>query len=535
MEQFKTLGLMIDLSRNAVMSIEGWRRFVPLVADMGYNAILLYMEDVYEMEGEPYFGYMRGRYSREELKEIDAIGLRHGVEMIPCIQTLGHLSRISKWGAYKMDTGDILLVGDERTYELIDKMFKTMTECFTTKRFHIGMDEAISLGKGKYKEINGEESQSSIMRKHLARVVEIGKKYGLDMMMWSDMLFRGWNKGEYYAKKTDIPEEYCKALPESIAPIYWDYYMKTEARYDDMLSNHKQLSDKTVFAGGIWTWLGITPANQHSIDTSAPAIRMCKKHGVKDVFFTLWGDNGAECSRFSVIPALFYIAELSRGNENEADIKAKFEEKFGMPYDLFMAIDLPNEIGRRDNPYAINPSKYMLFSDVLLGYLDHTVAEGGREHYKETTRKLRLAYRKADEYKYLFEVAYRLSDILYHKYDLGVRTRRAYRAGDKEELSRIVNEDYSAIVRKLPTLIKAFRAQWDSENKHGGFEVQCMRFGGLLERMKDAKERLTLYLEGKIEKIEELEGEILQYQGRDQGKSIYLTNVTKAYTANDPG
>ena len=26
------------------------------------------------MEGEPYFGYMRGRYTKEELKELDALG-----------------------------------------------------------------------------------------------------------------------------------------------------------------------------------------------------------------------------------------------------------------------------------------------------------------------------------------------------------------------------------------------------------------------------------------------------------------------------
>ena len=32
---------------------------------------MLYTEDTYEVDGQPYFGYMRGRYSKEEMKEID--------------------------------------------------------------------------------------------------------------------------------------------------------------------------------------------------------------------------------------------------------------------------------------------------------------------------------------------------------------------------------------------------------------------------------------------------------------------------------
>ena len=39
---FDTLGVMIDMSRNAVMSIAGLRRFLPLLKKMGYNTVFLY-------------------------------------------------------------------------------------------------------------------------------------------------------------------------------------------------------------------------------------------------------------------------------------------------------------------------------------------------------------------------------------------------------------------------------------------------------------------------------------------------------------
>ena len=121
MEQ-RTLGVMIDCSRNAVMNVPSLKKFIDYLSKMGYNMLQLYTEDTYEIEGEPYFGYLRGRYTKEELNEVDAYAKEHGIEMIPCIQTLAHLNCITRWGGVYggyTDIGDILLAEDERTYTLI--------------------------------------------------------------------------------------------------------------------------------------------------------------------------------------------------------------------------------------------------------------------------------------------------------------------------------------------------------------------------------------------------------------------------------
>ena len=145
-------GVMLDMSRNAVMKAEEVKKFAKVISKLGYNMIQLYTEDTYEIDGEPYFGYMRGRYTKEELKDIVSYCNGIGVEVIPCIQTLAHLNCIFKWPAYDeiIDCNDILYVGQERTYELIEKMFKTMRECFTTDAIHIGMDEAHMVWLGRY-------------------------------------------------------------------------------------------------------------------------------------------------------------------------------------------------------------------------------------------------------------------------------------------------------------------------------------------------------------------------------------------------
>ena len=132
---FRRFGTMLDCSRNAVMTVEALKRWIDLTADLGYNTLLLYTEDTYEIEGEPYFGYMRGRYTKEELREADRYARSKGMEVIPCIQTLAHLNAIVRWPAYQghVDTGDILLAGDEAVYELIDKMFATVSRCFESR------------------------------------------------------------------------------------------------------------------------------------------------------------------------------------------------------------------------------------------------------------------------------------------------------------------------------------------------------------------------------------------------------------------
>ena len=75
------LGVMLDCSRNAVMSVAELKNFILTLKKTGYNCLQLYTEDTYEIEGEPQFGYRRGKYTKAELKEIDAFAKKNGVEL----------------------------------------------------------------------------------------------------------------------------------------------------------------------------------------------------------------------------------------------------------------------------------------------------------------------------------------------------------------------------------------------------------------------------------------------------------------------
>ena len=109
--EYRHFGVMLDCSRNAVMKPAKVKELIDILKKFGYNCIKLYTEDTYEVEGEPYFGYLRGRYTGEQIRDIDAYARSQGMELIPCIQTLAHFDAPKKNFAmdYLFDLDDILL------------------------------------------------------------------------------------------------------------------------------------------------------------------------------------------------------------------------------------------------------------------------------------------------------------------------------------------------------------------------------------------------------------------------------------------
>ncbi len=509
--KLKTLCAMIDCSRNAVMTVATLKEFIALLAKMGYNAVMLYTEDTYEIKEYPFFGYMRGRYTKEELSELDGYARGLGVEMIPCIQALGHLKTTLRWEHLPRDTRDILLTDDEATYEFIDRAFATMSECFASRRIHIGFDEAEELGLGNHLKKHGYEPKLTLIRRHLERVYAIAKKYGYTPLIWSDMFFTHWNEGKYWLnEKKQVPKEVVASVPEGVCPVYWDYYSLDYSRYDAMLYNHRQISDNTWFAGGIWSWRGVIPHNAFSINSMTAALDACEANGIENVIMTLWSDDGAECSHFSQLPALYHIASYARGIKDIAQIKRGFEKMIGIPYDKFLTVDLPNQPGSLAlGTHTCNPTKYMYYADYFNGHNDFSVNEAETDDYLLYAERLTELADTVPRWGYVFRTAALISEVMYYKYALGVRTRRAYRKRDLEELSRLASEDYTALERLIPEYHEALRDQWYRENKPTGFDVQDLRTGGILQRTHSCKRRIIDFTEGRIDSIPELEEEVL--------------------------
>ena len=532
---FRRFGTMIDCSRNAVMQISSLKQWVDILSSLGCNALLLYIEDTYEIPGQPWFGHLRGRFSQEELRDLDAYAAAKGVELIPCIQTLAHLNAIFKWPCYQevRDCNDILLAENEKTYALIDEMFASIAATYRTKQVNIGMDEAHMLGRGMYQDLNGLKDRSQILVDHLARVAEIAAKYDLELTMWGDMFFRMISGGSYYTEVT-VSDDVKRKIPENVHLVYWDYYTTDYQRYHSQLKYHNAIKEDCWFAGGLWTWRGFAPHNDFSMRATQAAVEACVDSGVKDVFFTMWGDNGGECSRFALLPSLYYAAQIAAGVTDMDTIKAGFEAAFGVSFDDFMLLDLPGTPGAEEDASGnpCNSEKYLLYNDCFMGKMDATVRDGDAAAYAMCGEKLH-SVKNRGAFGHLFDTMAALCDVLALKTDLGIRTRSAYLAGDKAALTALLAE-YDEICRRLGVFFDAFQTQWMTENKPHGFDVQDARLGGLMQRLRSCKARLALYLQGSLPRIEELEEPVLHHSGNPDAKPapVCLNLWGSIFTAN---
>ena len=507
---FKRMGTRMDCSRNAVWSVPALKHWIDIIAKLGYNTLTLYCEDTYEIDGHPYFGYGRGRFSKDELKELNAYALERGVEMIPGTNTLAHLGTIFRWKHYAdiNDTADILLCEDERTYELIEGMIATCAECFTSRVLDINMDEAELLGRGKYHKLHGNHKRIEILKRHMNKVCEIAEKYGFEMIMIAgDMPFRLATHSESYSNtEAVVQEDVSEFVPAKAALKYWDYYKRSKEDYTALTKIHQQIKKENLwYQCGVWTWHAFSPENNYSTQAIRNSLLAAIKNGVENVNVCFFGDDGGECARFAGLPGLFYASEIAKGIHDEKLIKQHFEEMFDIPYDAFLLLDLTQR--NETEEYCVHPTRYILYNDPFIGLMDLTIPESCRADHEELV-KLLAPWCSHERWGYLFETLRDLCAVTAEKCDIGQRIRAAYEAGDKAKLEVLAGQ-----LRHIRDLVekfyRSFRRQWMMENKPHGFDVSDVRIGGVMTRLIHCAERLEAYCAGEVENIPELEEKLL--------------------------
>lgn len=503
---FKDLSIMVDVARNYPLKVETFKKLIRYMALLGYSTLKIYLEDLLEVNNEPYFGYLRGRYSKEEIKEIVNYADLFKIEVMPYIQTLAHLNQIKRWCVYRdhFDIDDILLVDDERTYTLIDNMLETISESFTSKRINIGMDEAYLLGRGKYLDKNGYEKRVNIFKKHLSKVLTLTSKYNLDVEMRGDMFF---NNSSYAYDNLSV-EDLNKV--NNLKLVYWDYEYKDVKEFQSLIKLHKKVSDKVSTAGGSWKWLGLAPNNKYAIAANINFMKASLKENIEEYTLTCWGDNGSSASIFSILPTLFAVANFSfyQGNKK---IDYLFKDIFKISFNDFLYVDKVNNVTINDPLNAKNNiSRIYLYNDLLLGTYNSLIDKDQISTYKVIKKKLNKLS-KNNSFNYIFKTLFEFCRVLILKVEIMDELRIAYQDNNKEKLNEILIK-----LNKLKTTFDKFYfalyEQYHLEAKGNGFDVIDIRLGGVLQRIKTTIRKINDYLKYGT-KIDELEEIMLDFYG----------------------
>ncbi len=520
---FSTLGIMLDVSRNAVLRPETLRLYLRKMALMGFDLAMLYTEDTFELPGYPYFGYLRGRYSQEELRSLDDYAFALGIELCPSIQTLAHLNRALHWPAMEhlKDTEEVLMVGDEKVYDFIEAMLREGSRPYRSRRVHIGMDEAHFLGLGNYLRRNGYKNPFSIMQSHLTRVNEILQRLGLEAMMSSDMYFRlGSPTGGYYDCPGIDPDVAANA-PKNISLVYWDYYHEDEADYDRMLEMHRRLDAPVIYSGGIWTWTGPAPHYGKTIASGISGLRSAKRAGVDFVLATMWGDNGAEANLFTGLYGLQLWAEFNYGGDYQEEVvRRRFQDVTGIDPDFFLHLTDFNQLpGVKDwSVRPVNASKFLLYQDPLVPLFEADLKDvDAASHYNELAELYQDYRQSASSAGPLSALTGLMLDFyrqLAHTLSLKCRWHQeagtAVRQGRREQAPPL-----AALARETAGQLTALRdiwcAFWNAANKPYGFEILDLRVSGMAGRMETAARAMDEWGAGHIETIAPLAETPLPY------------------------
>ncbi len=511
---FEKLGIMLDLSRNMVMRVEHFKKWLRRLALCGCNEVLLYCEDTYELEDQPFFGAYRAPYTMDELREMDDYANTLGIELIGCIQTLGHMEQLLQHRYYEQmtDSERIMLVDSPETEALIRKMIKFWSEALRSRRIHVGMDEAHGLGRGKHQTLHGAESETSLMTRHLDLVSGICKENGLAPMIWSDMFFRMTNKNhEYYDYTSPFPAGLKKQIDPSTQLVYWDYYHTDCSDYRKMISRHRELGKEPVVASGIWTWVRMWYDHRKTMDTALPCIDVCRQEKIKDLFFTMWGDDGAYCNWDSSLAGIVRCADLAYGRRDENDSADRFEAICEADYSAHVAAgDIRAEIPcAGDKVLEVLPSM-LLWDDPLLGKYFAGCKRANPEFdliYLDILDDTLCRIMPSAEDCRAGDIGYAVDLIkfLMKKLELRGALEAAYDLGDRLALRELVTTTIPAAIAALVELDAGFRRNWLKCAKAHGLERIQIRNAGQMARLEELSIRIREFLDGTVERIEELD------------------------------
>jgi len=524
---FKELGVM--LSMQAPLKEDFVINYMECMAALGYTYILLYMETSYEVKEYPFFGYMRGRYTAENLKRLDEEGEKLGLEVIPCIQTFGHLSDYLRWGAATpvKDSAECILADSEETYAFVEALIKTVKSIFRSKRVHIGFDEARGMGLGRYLINNDYPDRTELFCRHLVRVKEICKKYELEPMMWSDMPFRlgGDGHSDEYDEKSIIPKVVSEAT-DGVAMCFWDYYNREYEPYDKCLKRHKQIfpDSEIVFSGGVWVLDNHIMNMPHTLNATIPAMKACIDNGIENVMATIWGNAsntnmdqsipglaafsefcyvGKECTKNEIYKAAAYLTKMSRNF-----IEAISEFHLGYKNSL--------KLGSR-----------FIWTDILYGLMRFDVDYGDAKVRFENALE-RIKGESLPHDPDFMEYVTKLFEAAIIKCDILKDIRGRYKERDIDFLKKVSCDMIPELIPIYERIGELKTELWMRSTTPFGVENVQFEYADMISRLKFAKVRLDEFINGKIDIIEELEQEIL-----DEGYVDWCGTYThmKAYNS----
>jgi len=201
---FQHRGYLLDISRGRVPTVTALERLIDRLAFFKINELQLYVEHTFRFAFDPAISSGCDHITASDIRHIDSYCQQHGIEMVPCLATFGHMARILSMSSYR-NLAAIPprahwenLSWDERahgstinplhpgTSVLLKKMMDEYLPLFTSRYFNGCADEPYDLGRGTTRQAAGRLGLPRLFADHIKFLRKCAADHQKRLMIWSD-------------------------------------------------------------------------------------------------------------------------------------------------------------------------------------------------------------------------------------------------------------------------------------------------------------------------------------------------------------
>lgn len=276
---FRDRGIMLDVSRGRVPTHATLEDLVDLCARLRLNVLMLYVEHPFAFRRHPEIGAGSDPLDAETILALDAYAAERGVELVPCLQSLGHMERVLSLERYadlaESERRWSLSPSEPGTYALLGELYDEFLPLFRSRRFNANCDEPFDLGRGRSAERAPRKTPDRLFADHVRQLEKLAARHDKQLMIWAD----------FPLKQPAALER----IGTDVVMLDWWY----EAEFDaDRIRGLRRRGYEVWACPGTSSWNALFPRVENAARNVARWAAAGRRHGATGLLDTDWGDFG---------------------------------------------------------------------------------------------------------------------------------------------------------------------------------------------------------------------------------------------------
>lgn len=279
---FAARGVMLDVSRCKVLTMESCKQLIDRFAGMRLNQVQLYIEHTFAFSEHQAVWHDASPFTHEEILELDQFCADRYIELVPNFNSFGHFGRWLRHPEYRPlgecpeNPATDCLAPNQASIKFLEGLYDEYLPNFSSTTLNVGCDETWELGKGRSKARAAKSSTTAVYLDFIKQIHKLCAKKGRRMQFWGDIILH--------------QPELIKELPKNILALNWGY--EADHPYDKQCRAFAEAGIEFHVCPGTSAWKSITGRTDNCLSNLESAARNGLKYGATGYLITDWGDGG---------------------------------------------------------------------------------------------------------------------------------------------------------------------------------------------------------------------------------------------------